>query len=84
MTQTGTTFTTYQPIPDMLTSVTDVRRAVAQVQRAADELDYERAAGYERAMHEAVLEAVASGNAQAGYLAAAALESRDIDFPRGA
>jgi hypothetical protein len=25
---------------------------------------------------------VASGNAQAGYLAAAALESKQIDFPR--
>jgi hypothetical protein len=36
----------------------------------------------ERQLWEDVLEAVASGNAQAGYLAAAALESKKIDFPR--
>jgi len=29
-----------------------------------------------------VLEAIATGNAQAGYLAAEALKTRDLDFPR--
>ena len=38
----------------------------------------------ERQLWDDVLEAVASGNAQAGYLAAAALETKKIDFPRTA
>jgi hypothetical protein len=36
----------------------------------------------EQKLWEGSLEAVASGNAQAGYIAAEALDSKKIDFPR--
>lgn len=76
MTQTGTTEVT------MLTSTTEVRRAVALIEESAKAGDFEQAHSLEDDMMIGVLEAIASGNAQAGYLAAEALKSREIDFPR--
>jgi hypothetical protein len=76
MTQTLSTEAPFLP------TVPEVERVVAQIRSAVEHGKPMAAANMERAMWEGVLEAVASGNAQAGYLAAAALESKKIDFPR--
>jgi hypothetical protein len=65
-----------------LTSVTDVRRALAEVQAAVDEGDFEKAHSREREVLLGALEAIASSNAQAGYIAAEALTVTEIDYPR--
>lgn len=77
MTQTGTT------TAPMLTSTTEVHREIALIAKAVRAGDFTSARILETRMTEGVLEAIASGNAQAGWLAAAALESRAIEFPRG-
>jgi hypothetical protein len=59
-----------------------VEALVAQIAAlAAGGEDY-TAARLERDLWDKVLEAIASGHAQAGYLAAAALETKKIDFSR--
>lgn len=65
-----------------LTSVTAVRRAVAEVQEAVNQGDFEKAHGRERNLLLGALEAIASSNAQAGHIAAEALTVTEIDYPR--
>lgn len=65
-----------------LTSVTAVRRAVAEVQAAVDERDFEKAHSRERDVLLGALEAIAASNAQAGHIAAEALTVTAIDYPR--
>jgi hypothetical protein len=65
-----------------LYQVIDVERAVANLERLVEAGEYQAAEQAERDIWEGVLEAVASGNAQSGYLAAEALKTKDLDFPR--
>lgn len=59
-----------------------VERLVNEIGVLAQAGEHYTATSLERQLWDDVLEAVASGNAQAGYLAAAALETKKIDFPR--
>jgi hypothetical protein len=77
MTQTSTAI---EPV----TSVDAVRQRLAYIASLARQGDFEDATVVERALWEGVLEAVAGCNAQAGWIAAEALKSREIDFPRWA
>lgn len=63
-------------------SVAEVRREVGLVAKAAAAADYVSATILEHGLWEGVLEAIAGSNAQAGYLAAAALETKQLPFPR--
>jgi hypothetical protein len=65
-----------------LTSVDAVRKSVAEVRRVVDTGDFEKAHGLERNVLLGALEAIASSNAQAGYIAAEALTVTEIDYPR--
>ena len=67
----------------MITSVTEVQRALTTIESAALSGQYATARGLERELWEGVLEAIASCNAQAGWIAAEALKSKAIVFPRG-
>lgn len=69
-----------QPVP--LHSVDQVRDRVAQIADLAWHGEHYTAARLERALWDDVLEAIAGCNAQAGYLAAEALKTKAIDFPR--
>jgi hypothetical protein len=80
MTQTSTP--TAQPALDPIFAVDEVRQTVNYIRSLAACREYADAAICERTLHARVLEGIASGTAQAGWLAAAALESRSIDFPR--
>lgn len=68
--------------PQPLNQVADVRRAIENLKRLADAGEYAEATQLEREIWAGVLEAVATSNAQAGWLADAALTTRDISFPR--
>lgn len=68
--------------PPMISSVSEVRSYLATIEINAQVGNNERATHLERALWEAVLEGIASGTAQAGWLAAEALKSQTIDFPR--
>jgi hypothetical protein len=70
------------PAIDPLFSESEIRHTVSYVWSLVALGDYADAAEVERTLHTRVLEAIASGTAQAGYLAAAALETRKIAFPR--
>lgn len=59
-----------------------VQARVLEIARVASFGEHYQATSMERALWDDVLEAVASGHAQAGYLAAAALETKNIEFPR--
>ena len=61
-----------------------VQARVQEIGNLASFGEHYQATRLERQLWDDVLEAVASGNAQAGYLAAAALETKKIDFPRTA
>jgi hypothetical protein len=61
-------------------TVDDIRRRIATIDDIAD--DYEAAHREEDRLHADVLEAIAGGAADAGALAAAALESRGLVFDR--
>lgn len=65
-----------------LTSVVAVRTALDGVREAVAEGDFEKAHGRERDLLIGALEAIASSNAQAGYIAAEALTVTEIDYPR--
>lgn len=78
MTQTGS------PTATPITDVRTVERKVAEIAGLAGGGEHYLATFAERALWEGVLEAIAGCNAQAGYLAAAALKSTEIDFPRQA
>lgn len=60
----------------------EVRAQVQQIEALVAQRDYEAAHGLERQLWDSVLEAIACGTAQAGYLASAALVTKEIDFPR--
>lgn len=66
----------------MITDVRTVERMVAEIAALAAGGEHCTATRVERALWEGVLEGVASGSAQAGWLAAAALVTKEIDFPR--
>lgn len=71
--------------PRTIAPITDVRtveRKVAEIAALAGGEEFFMATFAERDLWEGVLEAVAGCNAQAGYLAAAALQTKEIDFPR--
>lgn len=78
MTQTGNPHV--QPVP--FSSVTEIRREVGLVAKAVAAGDLVSASLLERGIWDGVLEAIASSNAQAGYLATAALETKLINFQR--
>lgn len=63
-------------------SVAEVRREVGLVAKAVAAGDLISATLLERGIWDGVLEAIAGSNAQAGYLAAAALETKQLDFQR--
>lgn len=65
-----------------LYQVSDVRSAIVDLNRMAQAGEYATATQIERDIWEGVLEAVATGNAQAGYLAAEALATKQMGFPR--
>lgn len=67
--------------------ITDTRTAKKMVEEIARLVSFGEdyaATRLERELWEGVLEAIAGANAQAGYIAAAALESKKIDFQRTA
>ena len=68
------------PTPVPYAQVFEVRAEVARIAEMTG--DPEAAHGAEDELWRGVLEAIATGNAQAGYLAAEALKTRDLDFPR--
>lgn len=68
----------------MITDERTVTRMVREIGSLAAGGEHYQASTLERDLWVGVLEAIASGNAQAGYLAASALESRSIPFPRTA
>lgn len=78
MTQTSTA----QPVLVPIFAVDEVRQTVTYIRSLAAIGEYASATICERILWTRVLEGIASGTAQAGWLAAAALESRSIDFPR--
>jgi hypothetical protein len=63
-------------------TVPQVRAVLEIIRKAAGAGLFEQATRMEQKLWEGSLEAVASGNAQAGYIAAEALDSKKIDFPR--
>lgn len=65
-----------------VTDVRTVERAVAGIRALASGEEFFMATFAERALWDGVLEAVAGGNAQAAYLAGAALATKAIEFPR--
>lgn len=68
----------------MITDVRIAERMVAEIASLAGGGEDYTATRLERELWDGVLEAVASGNAQAGYIAAAALETKKIAFQRTA
>lgn len=68
--------------PKPLYQLRDVRLALENFSRLVGQGDFAAATVAEKDIWEGVLEAVATSNAQAGYLAAEALRTRDYDFPR--
>lgn len=66
----------------MITDERTVTAKVREIGTLASFGEHYQATRLERDLWEGVLEGIASGNAQSGYLAAAALESRAIPFPR--
>lgn len=62
----------------------DVREAVARIARAAEHANVHlrRAAEAEQGFYEAVLGAIAAGAAAPDQLAAEALKTAELDFPR--
>jgi len=67
----------------MITSVDEVRQRLNYLRSIAAQGAFEQARVLERTLWDGVLEAIASCNAQAGWIAAEALKSKEIDFPRG-
>jgi hypothetical protein len=57
-------------------------RMVAEIAALANGGEHYSATFLEAELWEGVLESIAGANAQAGYLAATALKSKAIDFPR--
>jgi len=68
----------------VITAVPAVQAKVREITTLAFHGEHYMATRVERDLWEGVLEAIAGCNAQAGYLAAAALETKKIDFPRTA
>lgn len=77
----GMTQTVQVPAP-FLPTEGQIKAQVALINSAVRNGDFRQATLLEQFIWEGVLEAVASGNAQAGYLAAAALDTKKIEFPR--
>lgn len=81
MTQTGLKIAA---APQMITDVNTAKRLANAVGVQAQAGEHYTATRLERELWAGVLEAVATGNAQSGYLAAAAMTTAQIDFPRTA
>ena len=75
------TQTEYQ-IPTNLHSVDQVKRVNKMIKDLAEGGEIYMATDLERKLHTAVLESVAGGNAQAGWIAGEALNSSKIPFKR--
>jgi hypothetical protein len=69
-------------VAPMITSTMVVKNMIELVKTYAEAGAFEDATRVERELWEGVLEAVAASNAQAGWLATAALETKKIEFPR--
>jgi hypothetical protein len=78
-----TTTQTAAPDVPIICTERQVQDRVARIRRFAEvHKDFPYAAKLEKVLWEQVLETIAGGHAQAGYLAAAALETKKIEFPR--